>query len=101
MKPSAARPATGFPVTRRRRGCRSPIPTSSVNASAPACYIPESIPASLYLAKKYHNDFEVVITAIAKVSGGNRHCGAVVGSWLGATAKWLENRMLQAGVAVD
>ena len=93
-QPSAARPATGVPVARRRHGCRSPIPTSSVNASALRVTFPSRC-SPLYLAWKYHNDFEAGITANAKVGD----------SWLGATdgaaAKWLENQMLQAVVTVD
>ena len=51
---------------------------------SPACYIAESMPASLYLAWKYHNDFSSGITANAMVGGDNCHRGAVVGSLLGA-----------------
>ncbi|MFK7852122.1 MAG: ADP-ribosylglycohydrolase family protein [Akkermansiaceae bacterium] len=60
---------------------------------SPACYIAESMPASLYLAWKYHNDFDAAITANAMVGGDNCHRGAVVGALLGAsqgsTSKWL------------
>jgi ADP-ribosyl-[dinitrogen reductase] hydrolase len=62
---------------------------------SPACYIAESMPASLYLAWKYHNDFEAGIIANAMVGGDNCHRGAVVGSLLGAAngvpEKWLDN----------
>jgi len=51
---------------------------------SPACYIAESMPASLYLAWKYHEDFSAGITANAMVGGDNCHRGAVVGSLLGA-----------------
>jgi ADP-ribosylglycohydrolase len=51
---------------------------------SPACYIAESMPASLYLAWKYHDDFDSGITANAMVGGDNCHRGAVVGSLLGA-----------------
>ena len=51
---------------------------------SPACYIAESMPASLYLAWKYHDDFSAGITANAMVGGDNCHRGAVVGSLLGA-----------------
>ena len=60
---------------------------------SPACYIAESMPASLYLAWKYHDDFDAGITANAMVGGDNCHRGAVVGSLLGAAngipEKWL------------
>jgi ADP-ribosylglycohydrolase len=62
---------------------------------SPACYIAESMPASLYLAWKYHDNFEAGILANAMVGGDNCHRGAVVGSLLGAAngipPKWLEN----------
>ena len=60
---------------------------------SPACYIAEAMPASLYLAWKYHEDFDAAITANAMVGGDNCHRGAVVGSLLGAargpSEKWL------------
>jgi len=60
---------------------------------SPACYIAESMPASLYLAWKYHEDFDAGITANTMVGGDNCHRGAVVGSLLGAAngvpEKWL------------
>jgi ADP-ribosylglycohydrolase len=51
---------------------------------SPACYIAESMPASLYLAWKYHQDFSAAVTANAMVGGDNCHRGAVVGALLGA-----------------
>lgn len=63
---------------------------------SPACYIAESMPASLYLVWKYHNDFSAGILANAMVGGDNCHRGAVVGSLLGAAngvpLRWLENK---------
>jgi len=64
---------------------------------SPACYIAESMPASLYLVWKYHDDFDAGIIANAMVGGDNCHRGAVVGSLLGAAngvpAKWLETKV--------
>ncbi len=61
---------------------------------SPACYIAESMPAALYLAWKYHDDFSAGIIANAMVGGDNCHRGAVVGALLGAAngveARWLE-----------
>ena len=61
---------------------------------SPACYIAESMPASLYLAWKYYDNFDAAITANAMVGGDNCHRGAVVGALLGAAATpgshWLE-----------
>jgi ADP-ribosylglycohydrolase len=60
---------------------------------SPACYIAESMPASLYLAWKYHDHFDAGILANAMVGGDNCHRGAVVGALLGAAngvpGKWL------------
>lgn len=47
---------------------------------SPACYIDQAFPAALYLAWKYHDDFNTAITANARVGGDNCHRGAVVGS---------------------
>jgi ADP-ribosyl-[dinitrogen reductase] hydrolase len=64
-----------------------------------ACYIAEAMPASLYLAWKYHDDFAAGIVANAMVGGDNCHRGAVVGSLLAAAngvgGSWREG--LQAG----
>ncbi len=54
---------------------------------SPACYIAEAMPASLYLAWKYHDDFKAGVTANAMVGGDNCHRGAVVGSLLGVACR--------------
>jgi ADP-ribosyl-[dinitrogen reductase] hydrolase len=63
---------------------------------SPACYIAESMPASLYLAWKYHDGFDAGIIANAMVGGDNCHRGAVVGSLLGAAngvpERWIVQR---------
>lgn len=51
---------------------------------SPACYIDQSFPASLYLAWKYHDDFEAAVTSNARVGGDNCHRGAVVGALVAA-----------------
>jgi ADP-ribosylglycohydrolase len=50
---------------------------------SPACYIAEAMPASLYLAWKYHGDFVGGVVANANVGGDNCHRGVVVGAILG------------------
>lgn len=50
----------------------------------PACYLPDSFTASLYLAWKYHDDFSAGVIANARCGGDNAHRGAVVGSVLAA-----------------
>lgn len=61
---------------------------------SPACYIAEAFPAALYLAWKYHDDFEGGIIANAQVGGDSCHRGVVVGALLGASleipAKWIQ-----------
>lgn len=51
---------------------------------SPACYIDQAFPAALYLAWKYHDDFDAGIIANAMVGGDNCHRGAVIGSILAA-----------------
>jgi ADP-ribosylglycohydrolase len=58
------------------------------------------MPASLYLAWKYHDNFDAGIQANAMVGGDNCHRGAVVGSLLGAangvSDKWIEGLLSQS-----
>lgn len=60
----------------------------------PACYLPESFSASLFLAWKYQSEFKSGIVANALCGGDNCHRGAVVGSILGALnslpEEWLQ-----------
>lgn len=51
---------------------------------SPACYIDQSFPSVLYLAARYHNDFESALIANTNVGGDNCHRGAVLGAILGA-----------------
>lgn len=61
---------------------------------SPACYIDQAFPAALYLTWKYHDSFDLGITANAMVGGDNCHRGAVVGSLLGLAngidSKWID-----------
>lgn len=61
---------------------------------SPACYIDQAFPAALYLAWKYHDDFEGGIIANAQVGGDNCHRGVIVGALLGANnpidPRWTE-----------
>ena len=60
----------------------------------PACYLPDSFTAALFLAWKYHDDFSYGVIANARCGGDNAHRGAVVGSLLGAAneipERWLK-----------
>lgn len=49
-----------------------------------ACYIDQSLPAALYLAARYPDDFESALIANTNVGGDNCHRGAVLGAILGA-----------------
>ena len=51
------------------------------------------MPAALYLAWKYHDDFAAGITANAMVGGDNCHRGAVVGGLLGAASGGIPERL--------
>ena len=51
---------------------------------SPACYIELAFPAALYLARKYHADFDATITPNTLVSGDSSHRGAMVGSLAGS-----------------
>ena len=53
---------------------------------SPACYIADAFPASLYLAWKYADDFELGVIANTNVGGDNCHRGAVVGALLGTAS---------------
>lgn len=52
---------------------------------SPACYIDQSFPSVLYLAARYHDDFESALIANTNAGGDNCHRGAVLGAILGAT----------------
>jgi len=52
---------------------------------SPACYIDQSFPSVLYLAARYHDDFESALIANTNVGGDNCHRGAVLGAILGAS----------------
>lgn len=49
-----------------------------------ACYVEDSVPATIYLALKYHDDPERALIANTNLGGDNVHRGAVLGALLGA-----------------
>ena len=49
-----------------------------------ACYVEHSVPAVIYLALKYHNDFEKALIVNTNLGGDNAARGAVLGALLGA-----------------
>ena len=52
---------------------------------SPACYVDQAFPSVLYLAARYHDDFESALVANTNAGGDNCHRGAVLGAILGAT----------------
>lgn len=51
---------------------------------SPACYLADSVPATLYLAAKYHASPREGLIANTMLGGDNVHRGAVLGALLGA-----------------
>ena len=70
---------------------------------SPACYLPESFTAALFLVWKYADDFTGGVLANARCGGDNCHRGAVVGSLLGAAngvpERWLNGLRYCSGPA--
>lgn len=51
---------------------------------SPACYLDDALPATLFLAAKYQDDFAGALMANTNLGGDNCHRGAVLGAILGA-----------------
>ncbi|MEM7600227.1 MAG: ADP-ribosylglycohydrolase family protein [Verrucomicrobiota bacterium] len=75
---------------------------------SPACYVNESVPATIYLAAKYHDDPEGGLIANTNLGGDNVHRGAVLGSLLGAEngsqgwpSRWREGLLTQPPMLSD
>lgn len=51
---------------------------------SPACYLADSVPATIYLAAKYHNTPREGLIANTMLGGDNVHRGAILGALLGA-----------------
>lgn len=51
---------------------------------SPACYLTDSVPATIYLAAKYHDAPREGLIANTHLGGDNVHRGAVLGALLGA-----------------
>ncbi len=73
-----------FSTKKAERWSRQPDRVIIGERLSPACYIDQSFPASLYLAWKYHDDFNAAIESNARVGGDSCHRGAVVGSLVAA-----------------
>ena len=75
---------------------------------SPACYIDQSYPSILYLAARYHGDFESALIANAGVGGDNCHRGAVLGAILGAAlgfdaipVRWIDGLRAHTTLGVE
>lgn len=77
----------GFPaakvISQVQRGQQSDLGVIG-GLLSPACYIDQSLPAVLYLAARYPDDFEAALIANANAGGDNCHRGAILGAILGA-----------------
>lgn len=51
---------------------------------SPACYLSDSVPATIYLAAKYHDSPRDGLIANTMLGGDNVHRGAILGALLGA-----------------
>ncbi len=51
-----------------------------------ACYVEDAVPAVVYLALKYGNNFRQALVANTNLGGDNAHRGAVLGALLGAAS---------------
>lgn len=91
-----------FSLRKAEKWIREPDESVIGRRVSPACYLQDALPASLYLAWKYGDDFEAGLVANTNVGGDNCHRGAVVGALLGAAVgrdgipdRWVE------GLALD
>jgi ADP-ribosylglycohydrolase len=60
-----------------------------------ACYISDSWPSVLYLAYKYHDDFEKALLVNTNAGGDNVHRGSVLGTLLGLTTGHTVDKFFQ------
>lgn len=72
---------------------------------SPACYVHDSIPATLHLARKYAGDPETALIKNTMAGGENCHRGMVLGALLGAAngpdawpERWREALLYQPGL---
>lgn len=75
---------------------------------SPACYVNDSVPATIYLAAKYHDDPEAGLIANTNLGGDNVHRGAVLGALLGASngleawpERWRSNLLVAPPLVSD
>lgn len=75
---------------------------------SPACYLDDSVPATIYLAAKYHDSPREGLIANTMLGGDNVHRGAVLGALLGAAngeeawpREWREGLLRQPPLLVQ
>jgi len=75
------------------------------NEVSPACYLPDSFVAALFLAWKYSDDFSAGVCANAMAGGDSCHRGAVTGALLGAAnripERWLRGLKAMENLRCD
>lgn len=87
-------PLLGFPMT---KWLDRPVHEVIGRRVSPACYLDQSIPASLYLARKYHDRPDLALIENTMAGGDNCHRGAVIGALIGCShavnpwpVEWVE-----------
>jgi ADP-ribosylglycohydrolase len=92
-------PYLGFPL---ERWLKEPAEHIIGPHLSPACYLADSVPATIYLAAKYHDSPHEGLIANTMLGGDNVHRGAVLGALLGAAngeeawpLKWREGLLRQ------
>jgi len=101
----AAAERMGFAAGRviEHNRCQAPDTDVIGGLLSSACYIEHSLPAVLYLAARYADNFEAALIANTNVGGDNCHRGAVLGAILGAAlgfaaipGRWIEGLTARA-----
>jgi ADP-ribosylglycohydrolase len=75
-------PLLGFPLL---RWLKDPDETVIGNRLSSACYVEDALPATLYLALKYHGDAARGLISNTNLGGDNAGRGAVLGALFGAS----------------
>lgn len=74
-------PLLGYPLSRWHNDADDIVIGGRLSS---ACYVQDAVPATMYLASKYHQDVERGLIANTNLGGGNAGRGAVLGALLGA-----------------
>lgn len=87
------------------RWCEEPDEKVVGRKLSPACYLEDSVPATLYLAMKYHDQPREALVVNTMLGGDNVHRGIVLGALLGAESggkawpkEWVEGLRRPASI---